>query len=206
MGLLKKLRDKVTAPDVGVDLRLDKYSVGLGENLTGSLNLSIKEDFDATEVRCEIACTEQARVISYQYDPTIKRNVPREVTETHVLFSAKPVLGSATHFITGDTKNFKLNFNVPAGARPTLQGSRESVAWTIKGVVAVDGRPDAVSRMSEIQVLQPTVQVAAPSAPTTQTVVKEVVREVVKIPCKYCNTLFDQLDTSCPNCGAKRTG
>lgn len=203
MGLLKKLRDKVKAPEIGVDLRLDKYSVSLGENLTGTLVLSVKEDFDATEVRCEIVCTEQARVVSYQYDPTIKRNVPREVTETHVLFSAKPVLSGATHFITGDTKNLKLNFNVPAGARSTFHGSRENVSWTIKGVVAVDGRPDAVSRLSEIQVVQATVQAESPSV--SQTIVKEVVREVVKIPCKYCSTLFDQLETACPNCGAKRT-
>lgn len=104
MGLLKKLRDKVTTPNTSVDLRLDKYAFGLGESLTGSLVLSVREDFDATEIRCEIACAEEARVVRYQYDPAIKRSVPREVTETQVLFSAKPVLNGATHFITGENK------------------------------------------------------------------------------------------------------
>ena len=35
---------------------------------------------------------------------------------------------------------------------------------------------------------------------------KEVVRDaVVMIPCRYCGTLFPQITTMCPNCGAKRT-
>ncbi len=36
-------------------------------------------------------------------------------------------------------------------------------------------------------------------------VVREVVREVVMIPCKYCGALFAQTATFCPHCGAKRT-
>ncbi len=203
MGLFKKLRDKVTAPNASVDLKLDKNAFSLGDNLTGSLVISAREDFDSTEIRCEMACTEEARVIRYQYDPTIKRSVPREVMETQVLFAAKPVLSGPIHIITGETKNLQLNVNIPAGGRPTLQGSSNRVTWNIKGVIAVDGRPDAVSRIMEIQVVQPTVQVVAPS--NSQQVIKEVVREVVKIPCRYCSTLFDQLETSCPNCGAKRT-
>jgi rubrerythrin len=34
---------------------------------------------------------------------------------------------------------------------------------------------------------------------------REVIREVVVIPCKYCGTLFPQTTTACPHCGAKRT-
>ncbi len=36
-------------------------------------------------------------------------------------------------------------------------------------------------------------------------VIREVVREVVMIPCKYCGALFPQAATFCPHCGAKRT-
>lgn len=32
---------------------------------------------------------------------------------------------------------------------------------------------------------------------------KEVVREVVKIPCKYCDTLIPLEVSECPNCGAR---
>ena len=33
---------------------------------------------------------------------------------------------------------------------------------------------------------------------------REVIREVVVIPCKYCGTLFAQTATFCPHCGARR--
>jgi len=34
---------------------------------------------------------------------------------------------------------------------------------------------------------------------------REVIREVVVIPCKYCGTLFPQTALVCPHCGARRT-
>lgn len=201
MGFLKKLRDKVTAPNANLDLRLSKSAFALGENLEGSLTVLAKEDFDCTEVRCEITCTEEARTIRYHYDPAIKRSLPHEVTETSVLFAAKPALSGSTHIINGETRNFPLKINIPAGGRPTYQGNDNRVTWTIKGVVAVDGRPDATTHTAVIQVIQPTIQTVVSSQP----IIKEIIREVVKIPCRYCDTLFDQLETSCPNCGAKRT-
>jgi len=33
---------------------------------------------------------------------------------------------------------------------------------------------------------------------------KEVLKEVVMIPCKYCGSLTPQTSTFCPNCGARR--
>ena len=43
----------------------------------------------------------------------------------------------------------------------------------------------------------------APSTHTVQsTSVKEVVKEIVKYPCPYCNTLMEITLTRCPSCGA----
>jgi hypothetical protein len=200
MGFFKKLHNKVTPPDANAELRLGKYAFSLGENVEGSLALSSREDFDATEIRCEIACTEEAKTIRYEYDPAIRRSIPREVMQTAVLFSAKPVLSAATHISNGENREFPIKTSIPPGARLTYQGMDRRVTWTIKGVIAVDGRPDVNTHMAEIQVIQPVA--AAPASPT---VVKEVVREIVRIPCRYCSTLFDQVETTCPTCGAKRT-
>lgn len=201
MGFFKKLHDKVTKPDAVVELKLTNYTVALGENLEGSIYVSSKEDFDVTEARCEIQCTEEAKVVRYQYDPVAKRNELREVQETQTLFSAKPAVSGVTHISNGENRTFPFSINIPAGGRPTYQAIQDNVSWTIKGVLAIDGRPDATSQLAGIQV----IQLPAPSSVASQTVVKEVVREVVKIPCSYCHTLFDQLETTCPNCGAKRT-
>ncbi len=197
MGLFKKFTNKFTAPDTNLQLNLNKYSVALGENLEGTLIISSKEDIAAEGVRCEIQCVENARVIRQVYDAELRRTLPREVQDSAVLFSARPVLCGPTHLGNGETRNFAVNVNIPAGGQPTYQSIDRRVTWTIKGVVAVDGRPDATSRTAEIQVTPPSAQ------PVIRE--KEIVREVVMIPCKYCSSLMDQTLTCCPNCGAKRT-
>ncbi len=194
----KKFTNKFTAPEASLQLKLNAYSVALGENLEGSVTVSSREGFDATEVRCEMSCVEQARVIRQYYDSQLRRTLPREVDESSVLFSARPVLSGPTHLANGETRDFQLSVNIPAGGRATVQGIKQSVTWTIKAVVAVDGRPDVVSKIQALQVVQPSAQPVIKE--------KEVVRQVVMIPCKYCGMLMDQLVTVCPNCGAKRTG
>jgi hypothetical protein len=199
MGFLKKFTNKLTSPEASVQLRLSNYSVLLGENIQGNLNVISKEDFESTEVRCEIVCIEQAKVIREVYDASIKRSIPKMVDESAVIYSAKPTLSGPTHFANGENRSIPLDFNIPAGSRPTYTGVDRRVSWTIKGVVAVDGRPDKTTESSEIQVMAPTLQA---QAVTTQ---REVIRTVVMIPCRYCQGLMDQTLTVCPNCGAKRT-
>lgn len=46
-----------------------------------------------------------------------------------------------------------------------------------------------------------TVETEATPAPEGQ---KEVIKEVVMIPCKYCGALMPQTSTFCPECGARR--
>jgi hypothetical protein len=200
MNFLKKLHDKVSAPDGTLELRLDNWSVPLGSNLTGSLVFTAQEDFDATGVRCEGGCVETVRVIRYAYDPNLKRSLPHETEESATLYALNPSLGGATHFTRGEQRSFPINIMIPASSRVTQSGVNQRVVWSIKGVIVVDGRPDVTTNTFEFQVVQPAA-VVVNQAPVQ--VVKEVV--IVKIPCKYCGTLFNQLDTACPNCGAKRT-
>jgi hypothetical protein len=198
MDFLKKLHDKVTVPAGSLQLRLDSWSVQLGQSLVGSLVFGSQEDFDCTEVRCEVECTETARVIRSVYDPNLRRSIPQEFTETAVLCALKPAMNGPTHFTKGESRTFQVNVVIPPASRLTYGGIDRSVVWKIKAVVAVDGRPDLTTNTFEFQVVQP-----APVAVASQ---PQVIREViVKIPCRYCQTLFNQLDTACPNCGAKRT-
>jgi hypothetical protein len=197
MGLFKSFTNKFTAPKASLQLNLDKFSAELGENLKGSLVVSSGEEFDVTEVRCEVQCVEQARVVRQVYDPNLKRLVPKEMMDSAVLFSAKPILSGPSRMSNGETKNFPVTINIPAGGRPTYQGMDRKVTWSVKAVAAVNGRPDATSRTAEIQVI--------PAAAQPIIREKEIVREVVQIPCKYCNGLMDQTLTTCPHCGASKT-
>jgi hypothetical protein len=200
MGFFKKFTNKLTAPDAAVHLRFDSYSVALGNNLQGTLNITSKEDFETTGVRCEINCVERAKVIKHVYDPALKRSIPRVVEESSVIYNAQPNLSGPTHFSNGEVRALPVNINIPQGSRPTYVGVDRNVTWTIKGVLAVDGRPDKTTDNCEIQVLMP-----APTIQSQVPVQKEIIRTIVMIPCKYCQGLMDQTLTACPNCGAKRT-
>jgi hypothetical protein len=196
MGFFKKFTNKLTPPEARVELVLTSSTVALGENLQGTLTVESKEDFETTEVRCEIQCMEQSKVIKEVYDAALRTNVAKMVEQSAVIFSAKPSLAGVIHFANGEKRDFPLNINVPAGGHSTMMDLDHKVTWTIKGVLAIDGRPDRTSSVYDLQIVQPASQ------PVIQ---REVIKTVVMIPCKYCQTLMDQTVTACPNCGAKRT-
>jgi hypothetical protein len=197
VSFFKKLKDKVRAPNAKVALQFTRYSFSLGEDAEGTLSATSDEEFDATEIRCEIQCVEDAKRVKYVNDPATNRQVLKEVQESATLFSGKPTVSGPIHITKGFSQTFPCKINIPAGARPTFKSIDSKVTWTIKGVIAVDGRPDVPSPTMEIQVTQPSATPAIKE--------KEIIREVVMIPCKYCGALMPQTDTTCPNCGAKRT-
>ena len=203
MGFFKKLKGRFTKPKSSVSLTIPKSTFESGEDLKGAIVVSSQEEFDATEVRAELRCVEKVKkeklVRKYEYNPRTRRRERveemREYWETATLHSANPRASGALHLTLGFNKTFPFNVNIPAGGRESFDSVDASVTWSIKGVVAIDGRPDVTSETMELQVIRPA---AAP------TIVKEIVKEVVLIPCEYCGTLFPQTATSCPNCGAAR--
>ncbi len=198
MSFLKKFKDRLTKPNAAASLQLNKSGFALGENLEGTLVVTSNEEFDAKEIRCEFQCVETKRTISNQYDAALKRTVPREVQESVTLYSARPQLSGPIHLTPSFSQNYQLATIIPATGRPTYRGVDQNVVWSVKGVIAVDGRPDVASSVIEIQVSPPSVSPVVSE--------KEIVREVVMIPCKYCGALMEQTVTVCPNCGGRRTG
>jgi len=197
MSFFKKFKDKLTAPKARVSLQLTKNTFELGEMAEGTLALSSDEEFDAKEVRCEIQCVEEAKRMKYVNDPTLNRQVLREVRESATLYSAKPAFAGPLHIPSGFSQTFPCKISIPAGGRPTFKSIDSKVTWTIKGVIGIDGRPDITGSTTEIQVTP------ASASPVVRE--KEILREIVMIPCKYCGALMPQTEIACPNCGAKRT-
>lgn len=145
------------------------------------------------------ARVERARRVQCEYDSMTKRKVPREVQESRTLYFAKPPATGLTHVTQGFSQIFPLNIIIPATGTPTFHSIDTRVSWLVKGVIAIDGRPDIASPPTEIQVF--------PSSAQSATEEKEVIREVVviKTPCKNCGALMPETDTFCQNCGARRT-
>lgn len=197
MALFRKIKDKLTPPKANISMIFNKNSFVLGENVEGALSLFSNEEFDAKEIRCEIQCIEEVKRIKRVYDEAYRREVERQITESATLYSAKPIVSGPLHITKNLKQTFPFSINLPIGGRPTYKSIDSKVTWYIKGVVAVDGRPDATSPTMEIQVAQPS------ATPIIKE--KEIIREVVMVPCKYCGTLMPQTSIECPHCGAKRT-
>jgi hypothetical protein len=189
MGFFKRFKK----PEASVSLAIPKSTVELGEDLKGAITVSCDDEFDATEVRAELRCVEKRRREKWVYDERRRRNVRRVYWDLATLHSADPKAGGRVHLVPGFKKTFPVKVNIPAGGRESFDGLDANVSWNIKGVVAIDGRPDVTSETMELQVIR---SAAGPGA------VKE--KEIEMVPCEYCGSLMPETATSCPNCGAPR--
>ncbi|MCP8315892.1 MAG: hypothetical protein H3Z52_03040 [archaeon] len=194
MSFLRKLKEKVTPPKANVSLNLSKNTFALGEDLEGTLVLNSEEEFDASEVRVEFRCIERKKEKRYEWNEQTRRGEWKEFWETATLYSTDLKVSEELHLTQGYKKEFSFRINIPASGRESYRSVDGSVIWSVKGVLAIKGRPDATSKTVEVQVIK---QLAP-------TVVKEIVREVVMIPCAYCGKLMPQTSTLCPYCGAPR--
>jgi hypothetical protein len=197
MGFFKRIKDKLMPPEATVSLSFNKNSYVAGENVDGTLTVTSRDEFDTTEIRCELQCIEEAKKMKRVYEEQLHREIDKEFWESATLFATKPTLNGSTHLTNGFTKDFPFSINIPVSGPASCRSLDRKVTWSMKGVIAVNGRPDATSRVMELQVAPPS------AAPVIRE--REVIREVVMIPCKYCGALMPQTETGCPHCGAKRT-
>lgn len=189
MGVFKKLKEKITPPKATVSITLKKPFFVLGDTIDGVLQVESQEEFDCTEIRCELECVERVRRIRRVYDAALKRDIEQQVWESAVLFSARPQLVGAMHIPEGFIQNFSFKIPIPPSAQPSFKSLDRVVVWNLKGVVAVEGRPDATSKTIELQVAHPS-QTPQPTVST--------------VTCKYCGTVYPENEVKCPNCGAPR--
>ncbi len=197
MGFFRRLKERVTKPKATVVLSLNKNAFTLGEDLKGTLLVTSDEEFDATGLRAEFQCIERRKKGKYEWNERTKRNEWEEYWETATLHSEDVKAFEEFHLTPGYKKEFPFSTNIPAGGRESYKSVDASVTWSMKGVLAIEDHPDITSKTVEVQVTKPT------AAPTILKE-KEIVREVVMIPCAYCGGLMPQTSTVCPNCGARR--
>ena len=186
MGFFKMFKK----PKTEINLELAKRTIALGTNTNGSIIISSKEEFDATEVRAELRCIEKVRRERWVYNERLRRNIRHTYWDTATLLSDDLVVSGSIHIVPGFKKTFPIEVNIPASGRETLDGVDANVSWFIKGVVGVDDRPDATSDTIELQVIR------AANLPTKE--------DVEMVPCEYCRALMPATSSSCPICGAPR--
>ncbi len=193
MGLFGKL-NPINAK---VSVMLDKPMFGDGEPVTGKLIVVSDEDVRADEIRVEINIMETGYSsggpeVSIGGLTLRGRQQPpkRHVVNRH---NERVVLSGPLDVYKGYSGEFPFSMSLPSVVPSMSSGVIER---KIKGVVAVKGRPD---KTHEINVNVSGVSYGVPVQAPGQV----VVREVIKVPCKYCGTLIPVESQRCPTCGAR---
>ncbi len=186
MGFFKMFRKPKTA----VKLEIKKRTLAVGTSTSGTISVSSKEEFDATEIRAELRCIEKRRRERWVYNERLRRDVRHVYWDSATLLSEDLKASGSLHIVPGFRKTFPIKVNIPASGCETLDGIDANVSWFIKGVVGVEDRPDPTSDTIELQIIR-----------AATGVIKE---EVEMVPCEYCKALMPANSSSCPICGAPR--
>lgn len=208
MGLLKGLSNLFApSPNATLSLAVKKNELCLGDELNGTINISSQEELDIDEILVSLHCVETInKVRRYQETVEVKRYSgdmnPRqqvvwkeeEYEDSKTLFSTDSKIMSHVHLPIGYQAIFPFTFKLPIVGRETYHSVDQRLRWSINGFMKAQNRKALRSKGSEILVAKPTVSMTT----------KEVVREVVLIPCTYCSGLMPQTSIFCPNCGARR--
>ncbi|WNZ29594.1 MAG: hypothetical protein IAX21_01610 [Candidatus Bathyarchaeota archaeon] len=177
-------------PKTEVKLELKKTSMPLGSKTVATITVSSKEEFDATEIRAELRCIEKVRRERWVYNERLRRNVRHVYWDSATLVCEDLKANGSIHIVPGFKKKFEIKVHISTSGRETFDGIDRNVSWLIKGVVAVNGRPDAVSETTKLQIFRP-----------SGTANKE---EIEMVPCEYCRALIPVTSSACPICGAPR--
>jgi hypothetical protein len=186
LGFFKMFRK----PKTTVKFEIPKRTLALGSSISGTITVSSKEEFDATEIRAELRCIEKRRRERWVYNERLRRDVRHVYWDSATLLSDDLKASGSLHIVPGFRKTFPIKVNIPASGRETLDGIDANVSWFIKGVVGVDDRPDPTSETIELQIIR-----------AAAGVIKE---EAEMVPCEYCKALMPAKSSSCPICGAPR--
>ena len=72
-------------PKTKVTFKIPKRTIALGANIDGTITVSSKEEFDATEVRAELRCVEKRRRERWVYSERLRRNIRHEYWDSATL-------------------------------------------------------------------------------------------------------------------------
>lgn len=211
------------APNASATLNISKDNYALGETITGELFITSQEDFEADEIRVELIGIEKMRVggeplkgasetqetrLYSSLTPQTQSGTIRE----YLMFRGQAKVSQKLRIPNGYNQQFSFTMTIPAGLGPTFTGLRRDGqwlerTWTLKGIVAVGGRPD-VDAKRNIQVSIPSALPPAPTMPTplpapvpSPAVADPAMVEPTQITAPQ-PAAPKEMPTSCTRCGA----
>jgi len=76
------------------------------------------------------------------------------------------------------------------------------LALIITGLIVYGRRPEEGEEFDEEEVREAQGPIESRSGPTTIIKEREIIREIVKVRCRHCGSLYEEKLNSCPQCGA----
>ena len=175
-----------------VVLTVQKKEHVIGEEVKGEIQIISEEEFVSERAAVSLSCWEYAkktRAIGPYYGQTTDY-----VDQANIYIGYFRVFDEAL-IPQGFNQKYPFTLKIPTIARETFYSIDRNVKWFVQTILTVRGRPSLDTQTCEIVI---TRQQNAPA------VSKEIIKEIVLIPCIYCGGLMPQTSIFCPNCGARR--
>lgn len=185
-------------PKAKLSLKTEKHEFVLGEEVKGTLEIKSEEELDIGGIGVALYCEETVKKTRWvsKSDEKGERTYQQPYEDKRELYAEPLKLCGETHIPQGFFSVYPFSFKLPSHGRETYHSVDSNLEWGLSAMMTVKGRP-RITSAHECEI----IVAKLPPPPTTQ---KEVIREVVLIPCSYCGGLMPQTSVFCPNCGARR--
>ena len=187
-------------PKATLTLKTDKREFAFGEEVKGFAEVESEEEFDIEWIGVYVDCIEsvkKTRNRSFTDGAGHQHSRQEDYWDTAKLSSYSAKACGEMHITQGFFLGFPFAIKLPATGRETYRSVDQNLQWSLWTYMKNKKRP-SLEMKYEITVTKPSTQ---PVAMHTE---KEIVRELVLIPCAYCGGLMPQTSLFCPNCGARR--
>src|SRR5208283_1638884 len=185
-------------PKAKVELNSQETHYSLGDQVKGFVKITSDEEFEVSQAFIRLYCYEsikKSRTIGNQYGMQ-----QTEYWDSAVICDTSCKLFEHARMPQRFSGSYKYALAISPAAKETLYSIDHYVKWLLYAILVANGRPNISTANYEIQVAKMQINQSSP------TIMKEVTREVVLIPCAYCSGLMPQTSIFCPNCGARRKG
>ena len=191
LSFLKRLKK----PKASIAIDLPEGPFTLGEELNGTITVESEEEVTVNEVILKLVCIEGKKKIKKEWDP-VEGKTEEPYWDEAVLVNIKRKVSGPLSLTSGLKKDFPFSVKVPKVGRESYYSVDANVKWYV--VARLDIKKRRNISTNEL------IQVTKPSTAPQVIKEKEIIKEVVMIPCKYCQGLMPQTSTFCSNCGARR--